>query len=69
MVVVVVVVGRSQYGCLNRLKAETRTDGADLTLFIWREFGERDLPPAIEGPSIAEVVRQLRYAFLANLAG
>lgn len=43
--------------------AETRTDGAELTLFIWREFGERDQPPAIEGPTIAQVIEQLRALF------
>jgi diadenosine tetraphosphate (Ap4A) HIT family hydrolase len=47
----------------NPQKAETRTDGAELTLFIWREFGERAHPPAIEGPSIPEVVEQVRAAF------
>lgn len=51
----------------NPQKAETRTDGAELTLFIWREFGERGLPPATEGPSIAEVIQQLRYAFSCEI--
>lgn len=47
----------------NPEKAETGTDGAELTLFIWREFGERAQPPAIIGPSIAQVVTLLRAAF------
>ena len=46
----------------NRQNAETRTDGAELNLFIWREFGERAQPPAIEGLSIPEVVERLRAA-------
>ncbi len=36
------------------------TDGAELTLFIWREFGESPTPPAIEGPSVGEVIEGLR---------
>lgn len=39
------------------------TDGAELTLFIWREFGERPTPPAIQGPSVDEVIERLRQAF------
>jgi len=44
-------------------KAQTRTDGAELTLFIWREFGEREVSIMIEGPSIEQVIQQLRTAF------
>lgn len=47
----------------NPSKAETRTDGAELTLFIWREFGESARPPAIEGPTIPQVIEVLRAAF------
>lgn len=47
----------------NPQKAETGTDGAELTLFIWREFGESARPPMVEGPSIAEVIETLRAAF------
>ena len=36
------------------------TDGAELTLFIWREFGESPTPPAVEGPSVGEVIEGLR---------
>lgn len=39
------------------------TDGAELTLFIWREFGESPTPPQIPRPSIAEVTGRLRQAF------
>lgn len=44
-------------------KAVTGTDGAELTLFIWREFGESDDPPAIDGPSIPHVIDVLRAVF------
>lgn len=43
--------------------AQTLTDGAELTLFIWREFGESPTPPAIQGPSISQVIEKLRQAF------
>jgi diadenosine tetraphosphate (Ap4A) HIT family hydrolase len=36
------------------------TDGAELTLFIWREFCESRKPPAMCGPDVSEVVRTLR---------
>ncbi len=39
---------------------ETPTDGAELTLFVWREFCERADPPLIKGPSIMETVATLR---------
>jgi diadenosine tetraphosphate (Ap4A) HIT family hydrolase len=35
-------------------------DGADLTLYIWREFCENPCPPEIAGPSIGDVVGRLR---------
>ncbi|ARS67706.1 hypothetical protein CN204_28415 [Sinorhizobium meliloti] len=40
--------------------AETPTDGAELTFFVWREFCERAEPPAIKGPVVSEVVELLR---------
>lgn len=43
--------------------ASTLTDGAELTLFIWREFDERPEPPKIQGPSIKQVIEALRTAF------
>ena len=43
--------------------AHNLTDGAELTLFVWREFGEDSHPTAIEGPSITEVIDDLREAF------
>ncbi|MGF6176896.1 HIT family protein [Ensifer sp. 4252] len=42
---------------------EAGTDGADLTLFVWREFCERPVPPAGEGPSVSEAIVMLRAAF------
>ncbi|RMT64109.1 hypothetical protein ALP29_01283 [Pseudomonas syringae pv. avii] len=42
---------------------EPMTDGAELTLFVWREFGESLTPPPIQGPGIEPVIEQLRAAF------
>lgn len=42
---------------------EAGTDGAELTLFVWREFCERALPPSVEGPSVPESIAMLRSAF------
>ncbi|MCP1604954.1 HIT family protein [Pseudomonas citronellolis] len=39
------------------------TDGAELTLFIWREFGEAEQAPVIHGPGIDGVIARLREAF------
>jgi diadenosine tetraphosphate (Ap4A) HIT family hydrolase len=41
---------------------ETPTDGAELTLFVWREFCERAEPPPIKGPSITGAIGLLREA-------
>lgn len=43
--------------------AESATDGAELTLFIWREFGESNDPPPIQGISIGQAIERLRAAF------
>ncbi|MBD8709267.1 HIT family protein [Pseudomonas sp. CFBP 13711] len=40
-----------------------QTDGAELTLFVWREFCERPDPPSIEGPSVDLAIAALRQAF------
>jgi diadenosine tetraphosphate (Ap4A) HIT family hydrolase len=45
---------------LSEHPAVDETDGAELTLFIWREFCERRDPPAISGPSVDEVVDRLK---------
>ncbi|MET3853876.1 HIT family protein [Rhizobium sp. OAE497] len=39
---------------------ETPTDGAELTLFVWREFCERKDPPPIKGPPVTETISMLR---------
>ncbi|WP_439865039.1 HIT family protein [Pseudomonas antarctica] len=44
-------------------EAQTLTDGAELTLFVWREFGENPVPPVVQGPSVSEVINRLRAAF------
>jgi diadenosine tetraphosphate (Ap4A) HIT family hydrolase len=36
------------------------TDGAELTLYVWREFCESAVPPPISGPSVPEVVERLK---------
>jgi diadenosine tetraphosphate (Ap4A) HIT family hydrolase len=36
------------------------TDGAELMLYVWREFCESPAPPPISGPSIHEVVDRLK---------
>lgn len=41
----------------------TVTDGADLTLFVWREFGESPVPPTIQGDSVEQVVQRLHAVF------
>ncbi|WP_244564044.1 HIT family protein [Ensifer aridi] len=41
---------------------ETPTDGAELTLFVWREFCERADPPPVKGPSVPETIAILRQA-------
>jgi diadenosine tetraphosphate (Ap4A) HIT family hydrolase len=37
-----------------------QTDGAELTLFVWREFCERLDPPPVQGPSVDWVIAVLR---------
>ncbi len=41
-------------------EGETGTDGAELTLFVWREFCERRRAPPIEGPSVSKTIALLR---------
>jgi diadenosine tetraphosphate (Ap4A) HIT family hydrolase len=53
----------NRYRILERFaeaQGEPSTDGAELTLFIWREFCERANPPPIEGPSVVEATTLLR---------
>ena len=44
--------------------AGDETDGAELTLYIWREFCENPAPPEISGPSVHDVVERIK-AFMA----
>ncbi|WP_040853570.1 HIT family protein [Phyllobacterium sp. YR531] len=39
---------------------ETATDGAELTLFVWREFCERTIPPPVDGPTVEQTINVLR---------
>lgn len=39
-----------------------KTDGAELTLYVWREFCESPAPPPISVPSVYEVVERLKVA-------
>ncbi|QRY77399.1 HIT family protein [Pseudomonas sp. PDNC002] len=43
--------------------ASSQTDGAELTLFVWREFGEAPVPPPVQGLAIAQVIELLRGRF------
>ncbi|MGY2175205.1 HIT family protein [Pseudomonas azotoformans] len=43
--------------------AQPSTDGAELTLFVWREFGESPTPPLIQGDTVHHVIERLRAAF------
>ena len=61
--------GDSRYRILRNLtpsaaSAGDETDGAELTLYIWREFCENPAPPEISGPSIHDVVERL-IAFMS----
>ena len=38
----------------------TEFDGADMTLYICREFGESKTPPPVVGPAVAQVIQRLR---------
>ena len=54
---------RTLQGFGSQTLAQTLTDGAELTLFVWREFGESTAPPKIKGPSVAEVIQRLSATF------
>ncbi|MHC8361083.1 HIT family protein [Pseudomonas sp. LS2P72] len=42
---------------------ESITDGAELTLFVWREFCERADPPTAPGMTVEAAISHLREAF------
>ncbi len=46
-----------------RYASEPKPDGANLTLFIWREYCENPSPPANPGPSISTAITTLRDSF------
>ena len=56
-------VADERYDAVRRLDPRTDagdTDGAEMTLYVWREFCESKNPPEASGPSIDTVVQQLR---------
>lgn len=44
-----------------------QTDGAELMLYVWREFCERPDPPPAQGPGVDEVIATLRTALRAQM--
>ena len=55
-----------RYRCLQQFYSEPWDgfDGADMTLFITRTFGEPGVePPEIDAPSVDDVVASLRREF------
>ncbi|MHC6225109.1 HIT family protein [Pseudomonas sp. X10] len=49
--------------------AAQQTDGAELMLFVWREFCEHPDPPQIQGPSVDRVIAALREKFAFQRPG
>lgn len=49
-------------------EGETATDGAELTLFVWREFCERSQPPPIPGPTVSQAIQRLRETMRRRLS-
>jgi hypothetical protein len=52
-----------RYDAVRRLGPRSdpnETDGAEMTLYVWREFCESKNPPEVAGPSIDDVVHHLR---------
>lgn len=43
---------------------QSLTDGAELTLFVWREFCERPDPPPSSGVTVEQTITRLREAFV-----
>ena len=53
----------ARYRALEKLaesSGASATDGAELTLFVWREFCERSAPPTIKGPSVLQTIEMLK---------
>jgi len=51
------------YHADRRYAVETTPDGANLTLFIWREYCESGSPPPCGGPSVREAIATIRRRF------
>jgi hypothetical protein len=49
--------------CPSSPNEDSITDGAELTLFVWREFCERPDPPTAPGMTVAATISHLREAF------
>ena len=47
----------------SQVQGQTLTDGAELTLFVWRELGENTTPLPVQGRSVQNVIEQLHIAF------
>lgn len=47
----------------SQVQGQALTDGAELTLFVWREFGDSPTRPSAHGCSVPQVIEQLRAAF------
>ncbi len=47
--------------------ARSPIDGAELTLYVWRELCESKAPPSVEGPSVEETIRKLRQGLAGRL--
>jgi hypothetical protein len=59
---------RTFYQPSNAGDADDETDGAELTLYVWREFCENPLPPPISGPPIHEVIACLKVLMSSSEA-
>jgi diadenosine tetraphosphate (Ap4A) HIT family hydrolase len=58
----------ARYDAVRRLGPRSdpeETDGAEMTLYVWREFCESENPPEVVGLSIEDVVTRLRQLLAA----
>jgi diadenosine tetraphosphate (Ap4A) HIT family hydrolase len=49
--------------------AVDETDGAELTLYVWREFCENPVQPPISGPPVHEVIESLKVLMTRQALG
>jgi diadenosine tetraphosphate (Ap4A) HIT family hydrolase len=47
--------------------ARSEIDGAELTLYVWRELCESKTPPPVEGPPVEEAIQKLRQRMTGRL--